>query len=202
MNSQNFLEFPPFYSSFLFPNIKSILFIIHDNQVHNYFDNSVYIALGSNKGNKLNYIKNALIEIEKDKKNIVVKVSSVYETTPYGNIDQENFLNCAACIETAYSIKDFFHLLKSIENKLGRKKTVKWGPREIDIDLLFFNDQLYSDNEVKVPHQGIPYRDFVLVPLCEIAPNLIHPELNKKICDICTDEKYIIKKLDKKFFKG
>ena len=83
---------------------------------------------------------------------------------------------------------------------MGRTKTTRWGPREIDLDLLFFNNEVYSDKEIKVPHEGIPYRDFVLVPLCEIAPNHIHPELNLKICDICNTEKNIIKKLKQKIF--
>jgi 2-amino-4-hydroxy-6-hydroxymethyldihydropteridine diphosphokinase len=162
--------------------------------------NLCYIALGSNKGNKLNYLKKAVDEIENEKNCEVVSVSSIYETKPFGNIVQENFYNCAAEVKTSYSLLDFFYLLKEIEKKLGRKKTIKWGPREIDLDLLFFNSEIYSDDQLKVPHEGIPVRDFVVVPLCEIAPDFIHPELKQKICDICISEKNIIKKLEQKIF--
>jgi len=162
--------------------------------------NIAYIALGSNKGDKLDYLRKAVNEIEKENNCEVISVSSVYETKPFGNIEQEKFYNCAAEIKTSNSLLNFFHLLKNIEQKLGRTKTIRWGPREIDLDLLFFNDEIYSDDEVKVPHKGIPYRDFVAVPLCEIAPNLIHPELNLKICDICISEKNVIKKLKQKIF--
>jgi len=157
--------------------------------------NTAFIALGSNKGNKLDYLTKALEEINNKNNCSVVLVSSVYETKPFGNVNQANFYNCAAKIITSISIIEFFHLLKDIEKQLGRKKIERWGPREIDLDLLFFNNEIYSDNELKVPHEGVAFRDFVLIPLCEIAPNFIHPELNQKICDICNTEKNIIKKL-------
>jgi 2-amino-4-hydroxy-6-hydroxymethyldihydropteridine diphosphokinase len=162
--------------------------------------NIAYIALGSNIGDKLDYLRKAVKEIEKENGCKVVSVSSVYETKPFGNAEQENFYNCAAEIETSNTLLDFFHLLKNIEQKLGRTKAIRWGPREIDLDLLFFNDNIYSDDGIKVPHEGIPYRDFVTVPLCEIAPNLIHPELNLKICNICIIEKNVIKKIKQKIF--
>ena len=160
--------------------------------------NTVFIALGSNKGNKLDYLTKAIQELNNKSNCSVVLVSSVYETKPFGKVNQANFYNCTAEIKTSTSITEFFHLLKNIEKQLGRKKAERWGPREIDLDLLFFNDEIYSDDELKVPHEGIVYRDFVLVPLCEIAPNFIHPELNQKICDICNVEKNIIKKLKQK----
>lgn len=78
-----------------------------------------------------------------------------------------------------------FRLSKQIELKIGRKKGEKWGPREIDLDLLYFNDEIYSDEKLTVPHKGILDRDFVLVPLSEIAPDFIHPELKEKNSDIC-----------------
>ena len=127
----------------------------------------------------------------------VIRVSSVYETRPYGFQDQENFLNAAAKISTGYSFIELLDRLKKIESELGRIKRNKWGPREIDLDLLFFNEIVYSDERVTIPHKEITARDFVLVPLCEITPELIHPALNIKICDICIDESVhcIIRKL-------
>jgi 7,8-dihydro-6-hydroxymethylpterin-pyrophosphokinase len=77
-----------------------------------------------------------------------------------------------------------FKFLKSVEQQVGRKVTTKWGPREIDLDILFFNDMIYSDDEITVPHKDLLNRDFVLVPLSEIAPDLIHPLMNKKISEI------------------
>lgn len=160
--------------------------------------NIAYIALGSNKGDKLDFLRKAIEKIKSANGCTVVSVSSVYVTKPFGNFKQANFYNCASEIKTSASIIDFFHLLKDIEKQLGRKKSERWGPREIDLDLLFFNNEIYSDDELKVPHEGIVYRDFVLVPLCEIAPDYIHPELKQKICDICSAEKNIIKKLKQK----
>ena len=75
--------------------------------------------------------------------------------------------------------------MKSVENQVGRKVTAKWGPREIDLDILFFNDLIYSDDELTIPHKDLLNRDFVLVPLNEIAAELIHPVIDKKISEIC-----------------
>lgn len=81
-----------------------------------------------------------------------------------------------------------FIFLKNLEKKLGRTESFKWGPREIDLDLLFFNDEIYSDEEVTVPHSGIAQRDFVLTPLNQIEPELFHPVLKQKISDISISE--------------
>jgi len=77
-----------------------------------------------------------------------------------------------------------FKFLKLVEKQVGRKVTTKWGPREIDLDILFYNDLIFSDDEITVPHKDLLNRDFVMVPLCEIAPDLIHPSMNKKISEI------------------
>ena len=77
-----------------------------------------------------------------------------------------------------------FKFLKSVEQQVGRKVRTKWGPREIDLDILFYNDMVFSDDEITIPHKDLLNRDFVLVPLCEIAPDLIHPIMNKKISEI------------------
>ena len=87
--------------------------------------------------------------------------------------------------------------LKNIEKEIGRVPSARWGPREIDLDLLSYDNMVFSNDRVTVPHKEVASRDFVLIPLCEIAPNFIHPALNLKICDICISdsEKYIVKKL-------
>lgn len=115
--------------------------------------------------------------------------SSIYETKPYGVKEQDNFLNAVIKISTSFNLSQLFSFLKNIEDELGRKSNTKWGPREIDLDLLFFNDIVYSDEKIIIPHKEIELRDFVLTPLCEIAPDLFHPVLNQKISDICIDEK-------------
>lgn len=90
-----------------------------------------------------------------------------------------------------------FKAVKQIEKKTGRTEGIKWGPREIDLDILFFNDLVYKDERISIPHEGIEHRDFVLTPLEEIAPNFFHPVLMQKISDICIDEneKTIIRKI-------
>lgn len=149
--------------------------------------NSCYIALGSNIGDRQKNIISALEEISGNPLCKVEKISSIYETGPFGYTEQDNFLNAAALVSTDLEILPFFYFIKSVEEKLGRVKTIKWGPRLIDVDLLFFNNLIYKDDVLQVPHKGIQERDFVLVPLCELDPELIHPVLNQKICDICSN---------------
>ncbi len=162
--------------------------------------NIAYIGLGSNKGDKLNFLKKAAVKLNEDSDSKVVKSSSIYETKPFGIKEQENFLNAVIKLSTLKNYLELLFLLKNIEKELGRMESLRWGPREIDLDLLFYNDLIYSDEKVTIPHKGIAERDFVLEPLCEIEGELVHPALNKKICDICFDvsEKFIIRKLSAK----
>jgi 2-amino-4-hydroxy-6-hydroxymethyldihydropteridine diphosphokinase len=108
-------------------------------------------------------------------------------------------LNAVAKIETSLSVQELFIFIKNIEKRLGRKGTYKWGPREIDLDLLFYNDIVFSDENLIIPHPGIPQRDFVLTPLTEIEPMLFHPVLKQKISDIyiSESERNIIKVINK-----
>ncbi len=158
---------------------------------------NVYIGLGSNKGDRLSFLRKSVEKINADGKCKVEVSSSLYETKPLGNRKQENYLNAVIKISTKYSVIELFNFLKSIEKELGRSKTERWGDREIDMDILLYNDLVYSDDIINIPHKGIPSRDFVLVPLCEINSSLIHPELKQKICDInvADSEKCIIRKL-------
>jgi 2-amino-4-hydroxy-6-hydroxymethyldihydropteridine diphosphokinase len=160
------------------------------------FSNIAYIALGSNKGDRINYFRIACHELSKNSKVKIQKSSSVYETKPFGKVDQADFLNAVIKIKTTYKLAGLFSYLKKLEIKLGRKKMSKWGPREIDLDLLFFNDRVLKNEKLTVPHYGIQDRDFVLMPLNEIAKGYFHPALKKKISDICTDDisKNVIRK--------
>ena len=151
-------------------------------------ENISYIAMGSNKGDRFINLTKALNEIRLDKNNSVESISSIYETLPYGYKAQSNFYNAVIKIKTNYQLLDLLNHLKSIEKEIGREKTLRWGPREIDLDILFFNDLIFSNERITVPHKEAAKRDFVLIPLCEIASGYIHPALNKKICDICIVE--------------
>ncbi len=97
-------------------------------------------------------------------------------------------MNAVISVRTDYWLKALFHFLKRIEVKLGRTKSEKWGPREIDMDLLFFDKAIYSDSELNIPHPGFMERDFVIVPFCEIAPDFIIPEKEMKISQINLDK--------------
>ncbi len=164
---------------------------------------SAYIGIGSNLGDKRANFKKAADLINYSPKCRIIKSSSIYETRPFGFEHESNFLNAVIKIETGYSLQDLFKFLKGIEKKLGRKKSEKWTAREIDLDILFYDNLIYSDENVTVPHKGITSRDFVLVPLEEMEPDLIHPELKEKIADISTGhlKKNIIRKIPGKIIK-
>ncbi len=163
-------------------------------------NNVAYIGLGSNKGDRLAYLRDAVEKLNEVPGCAVDAASSVYETKPYGYKEQANFFNAAVKISTGLSFEDLLSGLKQIEREIGRVKSTKWGPREIDLDLLFYNSLIYSDERLTIPHKEIQYRDFVLVPLCELSPELVHPALNVKICNICIEEPglCIIRKLPDK----
>lgn len=122
--------------------------------------------------------------IEDDNHCSVDQVSSIYETKPFGLKEQDNFLNAVVSIKTSHSPQVLYILLKEIEKELGRTDTVKWGPREIDLDILFYNDLIYTDENITIPHGGINERDFVLVPLCELDPLAKHPITGMAVSEI------------------
>ena len=144
----------------------------------------VFIGLGSNVGNRLLNIEKAIDLINENSNCKVVKTSSIFESVAFGVKEQNNFLNSVVCIETDFDPANLLKLLKNIENKIGRTKTEKWGPREIDLDILLFNNLIFSENDLTIPHKGIQERDFVMVPLTEIEPEIVHPVLKDKIKNI------------------
>lgn len=133
---------------------------------------------------QINKIDRAVELVDENDNCEVLDVSSIYETSPYGEVEQEEFFNCVIKIKTYFDPNELFHFLKSVEEKVGRKVRTKWGPREIDLDILFYNDIIYSNDEITIPHKDLLNRDFVLVPLNEIVPDFVHPELGKKISEI------------------
>jgi len=159
----------------------------------------IYLGLGSNLGNRLVNLTFAIDEIKKSDRCRVLKSSAVYETTPYGEIKQENFYNAVIEIETALGFFDLFHFIKSIENHAGREdvQKVKWGPRQLDIDIIFYNEFIYEGEMLTIPHKEYSKRDFVLTPLLELAQEFKHPVVKKKLKDIQfeTTEKHIISKV-------
>jgi len=152
----------------------------------------IFLGLGSNIGNKEKNIKEA-IKLLSDFV-FKIKVSKMYKSKAYGFENQDDFLNAAISGYTDLDLEELFNKIKWIEKKIGRKKRFHWGPREIDIDILFYNSMVYSDENITVPHPRLHERDFVLKPLMDLDPKLVHPVLNKSIEDLFTQlkDRYII----------
>ncbi len=144
----------------------------------------VYLGLGSNKGERISFIKKAISEIELLPCTEVFISGAIYETEPWGNIEQDDYLNTAIGIRTELKAEDLLKELKRIEKLIGRIEKRKWSEREIDIDLLFYGDEIIEKENMKVPHGQIENRRFVLVPMNEIAPELIHPVIKKSISQL------------------
>ncbi|HUS99159.1 MAG TPA: 2-amino-4-hydroxy-6-hydroxymethyldihydropteridine diphosphokinase [Candidatus Thermoplasmatota archaeon] len=148
----------------------------------------VLLGLGSNIGDKEEYINKAIDLISEVGE--VKKTSPLYLTEPVGNIKQEWFLNCVVEIKTDFYPKKLLSAFKSIERKLGRTKRVKNGPRSIDIDILFYEDQIVKTKNLVIPHPLIQERLFVLQPLMDLNPHFIHPVLKKSIKEMYTSHQW------------
>lgn len=143
--------------------------------------NRAYIALGSNIAPRMDYLRQAIEAIGDVKWMSVVKKSSIYETEPVGYENQENFLNQVIEITTQYSPLELLDACQLIENKLGRERDIKWGPRTIDLDILLYNQESIVTNQLIIPHPRMDSRAFVLVPLAELNPELIIPTTNNAV---------------------
>lgn len=139
-----------------------------------------YIAIGSNLGDRETNCERA-IELIARQGITVSKRSTMIETNPWGLKDQPLFINMAIEIETRLKPEELLYLLKKIEKELGRTETGRWGPRVIDLDILFYDEIVIDIPELQIPHPHIASREFVLKPLVEIAPDKIHPILNKSV---------------------
>ena len=148
-----------------------------------------YIGFGSNLGNRLNNCRNAIGALGELPLCKVIKTSSFYETSPVGLVEQPAFINGVVVLETSEDAHGLFHRMLEIENLYGRIRTLKWGPRSIDLDLLFFDDQIINTPELSVPHPFLHERRFVLEPLNEVAPSFRHPSLGKRVADLLHDLK-------------
>ncbi len=139
------------------------------------------ISYGSNMGDKMKYIEDALSSIEDDENVRIVAKSELIETEPYGGVEQDAFLNGAAVLETLYDPEDLLHFLQSLEQKAGRERLVHWGPRTLDLDIVFYEDEVIRSDDLIVPHIDMHNRTFVLEPLTQIAPGWIHPIYQKSV---------------------
>lgn len=144
----------------------------------------VYIAIGSNLGHRAENCKRAVELIGRLKETEVVGRSSLYETEPWGVAGQPGFINAVVEVRTTIEPEDLLRALKSIEAGMGRKKGVRWGPRVIDLDIIFYGDMVVEKDGLAIPHPGLHERAFVLVPLNEIAPDFIHPVLKKTVSEL------------------
>ncbi len=143
-----------------------------------------YIALGSNMGDKEKNLLKAIEYIETSESCKVIKRSSFITTAPWGYEEQDDFLNAVIEIKTLFNPKELLEFLLSIEKELKRERIIKWGPRTIDLDILLYDDMISSNEEMVIPHPRMEERMFVMEPLSEIAPYVVHPVLNKRIIQI------------------
>lgn len=138
-----------------------------------------YIALGSNMGDKKGYLNQAVSQLDAAEGCAVEKVSDFLVTAPYGNVEQDDFLNGCLLLRTLRSPRELLALLHEIEQKANRKREVRWGPRTLDLDILLYDDQIVDSEDLRVPHIEMHKRDFVLKPLAQIAPYARHPIMGK-----------------------
>jgi dihydroneopterin aldolase/2-amino-4-hydroxy-6-hydroxymethyldihydropteridine diphosphokinase len=143
---------------------------------------TVYLGIGSNLGDKKENISRAITCFSEHPLCKVAQVSSLYTTKPYGVKEQDDFLNGTFLVKTLLSPDEVLELIGTIEKELKRVREIHWGPRTIDIDILFYDTILLCEKHLTIPHPEIWKRDFVLVPLCELNPYLLHPVFQKPIC--------------------
>lgn len=130
------------------------------------------MSIGSNVGDREGYLKSALNELTKNLV-IIEKVSPIYETEPVGYKEQGRFLNAVVQAKTELKPRELLKIINTVEKKLGRERLIRWGPRTIDIDILLYGDVTINDDDLKIPHERMWERAFVLVPLNDIAPNIV-----------------------------
>ncbi|MEQ8424593.1 MAG: 2-amino-4-hydroxy-6-hydroxymethyldihydropteridine diphosphokinase [Cyclobacteriaceae bacterium] len=141
---------------------------------------TTYLLLGTNLGDRKNNIAIARGHIA-EKIGTIQKSSKIYETAAWGKEDQPDFLNQVIMLKTHLDPHTLLEALLWIEEALGRRRKIKWGERIIDLDILFYENEIIEDEKITIPHAGIPNRRFTLLPMQEIAPQLLHPVLNKTI---------------------
>ena len=155
--------------------------------------NTAYLSLGSNEGNRKQWLAKACALLA-DSCGTLAQRSAIYETAAWGLTDQPAFLNMAVSLQTSLDPAALLAGILSIELSLGRQRIIKWGPRIIDIDILFYNNLIINTPTLTIPHPFLHERRFVLAPLAEIASGRIHPVFNKSVSELlaaCTDKSEI-----------
>lgn len=146
-----------------------------------------FIALGSNMGNKLKYLERAVANLQEDDCFRNIKVSNYMETAPYGGVEQDDFLNGVLEAETLYSPKELLRRLQKEEQLAERKREIRWGPRTLDLDILFYEDLILAEEELTIPHPDLKNRSFVLEPLAGLAPFFVHPVYRKTVKELLAE---------------
>lgn len=147
----------------------------------------VYAGVGSNIGNRRKYIDDAFAGIRNDRYCRNAYMSELIETAPYGYEDQQNFLNGVICFETLYGPDELLNFFHRLEDEGQRVRDIHWGPRTIDLDILFYGDEIIQKEGLIIPHKEIHLRKFVLEPLQEIAPYFVHPVFAKTVTQLLTE---------------
>lgn len=136
-----------------------------------------FIATGSNMGDSEQFILDAMDNLDSDENCRVLRKAKMYESRPYGGVEQDNYINSAFCMNTLYSPIELLSRLQEEEKNAGRERNMKWGPRTLDLDILYYDDLILERDHLRIPHVDMSKRDFVLLPLSEIAPYKRHPIL-------------------------
>ena len=144
----------------------------------------VYLGIGSNLGDKEAYLDFAVDQMNMDECIKVKKISEYIVTKPYGDVEQDDFLNGCLEIETLYSPRELLMVINDIEKSAGRKRLIHWGPRTLDIDILLYDREIVMEEDLQIPHVEMAKRQFVLEPLCEIAPYAYHSGYNKTVIEL------------------
>lgn len=146
-----------------------------------------YIGLGSNMGDTRGYINGAIKKLDENRFCRVVRVSDLIVTKPYGGVEQDDFLNGALLLETLLEPEELLDLIHEIESEAGRERKIHWGPRTLDLDILFYDDIVLDTTDLTIPHPEIAKRDFVLRPMTQIAGHLRHPLNHKRIDEMLSE---------------
>jgi 2-amino-4-hydroxy-6-hydroxymethyldihydropteridine diphosphokinase len=156
-----------------------------------------FLSLGSNLGKRAKNLEKAITLLKKENLKILLR-SSLYETQPVGYTEQPWFINMVILIETQSSPEALLELLQKIESKMERKRSIRYGPRIIDIDILLAEETVLKSKELEIPHPELEKRKFVLIPLDEISPETLHPVSHKNIRDLLksTKDKSVVRKME------
>lgn len=149
--------------------------------------NCAYIGLGTNLGDRESYLRSAIEELSNHPSNQITAISSIYETDPWGYEEQGKFLNMVICLQTELTPQDLLAYCMLVEQKLGRKREIKWGPRTIDLDILLFNQENMVTENLIVPHPRILERAFVAIPLVELDKDITLPNMDKPVREVMDD---------------